>query len=244
MRRCHCRIVWVEHSASLRASDACDREARDAHQAAFAGELCEVKRTASHEGSVHSTTSVSKSSTGVDKADLVGDVYDPEAYAGGGDEAREPGRLRGWLRPGKGTCSAAQGADCTEPGVLPLWLLRGTRVDAAHTSGAVVAVCGGVHAAPLLHHAAAAPLLAAADALHDATAAARAGACRRGSSQGGCAPCAWDHRQYVRLARALVVRVDTFSGFCGRIAEAVALQPVWPRGALRSEWRRIAQACA
>jgi hypothetical protein len=143
-----------------------------------------------------------------------------------------------------------------------MWMLRGTRVENSHCSGAFVALCGGIFAglSSLLHSSSSAPLLAAAALIADlsdsCTNASTLGASAKPhngvqgpavqtktlpvaaadlQSQGACRDFDADHEVWseehcMRLARALAAEVDTFSGFCGRLAEQQCLKPVWPKG--------------
>jgi hypothetical protein len=220
------------------------------YEAVFAGELTELRRERTCTSSQHSSTECS--SVGVCRLDITGDIYDPLAFS---HTPRPTTKRPSWRRIGtrqKNQVNAPElkGAACPEPKVLPMWMLRGTRVDNSHCSGAFVAFCGGVYAGqePLLHSSSSAPLLAAASRIEDCggsppcmhapeplqevatwgnLAVATGG---QVSGESGTEEEVWSEEHCVRLACALAAQVDTFSGFCGRIAEGQLLKVTWPKG--------------
>jgi hypothetical protein len=145
--------MWVEESDSLEEQDRGTRG--HTRQAVFAGELVEADLGDSRCASGHSSCTVS--SAGVAKADLLGDAFAPAPLASACERARGG---RGGGRGG-GPC---EGVDCSGVGVMPLWVLRGTRVANSHRTGAPPNyVCGAggrvcAAAAPCMQSAAPAAL--------------------------------------------------------------------------------------
>ena len=137
----------MEEPESLAAQD---RGVR-ARCAVFAGELASVDLGRSNRDASNHSTATSRSSVGVVKADLMADAYDaaplsrPQALvaarlSSAGGFRGASGGTSGMFSTGSGRGAPLARVDTAAVGVMPMWVLRGTRVDNSHCSGVHIAI--------------------------------------------------------------------------------------------------------